>query len=103
MHTITFSHEKDTLTIFVERDIDHHNAAALRTEIDRAIELMPAREVVLDFDSVEFMDSSGIGMVLGRYKKTAERGAKLHLRRLNSRCRRLAELSGILQLVDIID
>ncbi len=103
MHTITFSHDKDMLTVFIERDIDHHNATSLRSEIDRTIELMPARYVVLDFDSVEFMDSSGIGLIMGRSKKAAEHGAKLQLRRLNSRCRRLAELSGVLQIVDIID
>ncbi len=102
MHTITFSNDKGTLTIFIERDIDHHNAADLRLEIDRAIELMPAREIRLDFDSVEFMDSSGVGLIMGRYKKAAEHGAKLRIQNLNSRCRRLVELSGVLEIVDIV-
>ncbi len=103
MHTITFTQEENALVIFLERDIDHHSAAALRAEIDRIIEQIPAKSIVLDFDAVDFMDSSGVGLIMGRSKKAAERGAKLSVRRLNSRCRRLAELSGVLRLVDITE
>ncbi|MEG0913820.1 MAG: anti-sigma factor antagonist [Oscillospiraceae bacterium] len=103
MHTITFAHENDSLIIFIERDIDHHNAAKLRNEIDETMSLISAKKLILDFDSVEFMDSSGIGLIMGRYKKIQGYGGNLYLKNLNNRCRRLVELSGILQIVEIIE
>ena len=101
MHMITFSSEKDVLTVFIERDIDHHTAQTLRDEIDKLIDLMPAKRVVLNFEAVEFMDSSGIGLILGRYKKCSAMNRDLQLSGLNPRCAKLAELSGVLQLVNI--
>ena len=52
----------------ITEEIDHHNAEELRRKLDYEIQRYMPRKVVFDFDKVTFMDSSGIGMVLGRYK-----------------------------------
>ena len=103
MHMITFSCEEDVLTVFIERDIDHHTSQTLRSEIDRVIDLIPSKTVVLNFDAVDFMDSSGVGLIMGRYKRTAQMGKKLFVSGLNGRCRKLVELSGVFQIVGAAD
>ena len=102
MHTITFSNDKGTLTIFIERDIDHHNAADLRLEIDRAIELMPAREIRLDFDSVEFMDSSGLGLILGRYTKIRDLQGSMKIEDPSKEIEKILTLAGVDRLIPIV-
>ena len=99
MHTLTYSLEHDCLTVFIERDIDHHGAEALRAEIDRLIEATNPERLILDFDSVEFMDSSGVGLIMGRFKKMQALGRETCVQAMNPRCRRLVELSGILEIV----
>ena len=72
------------VTVAISGEIDHHNAAAMRYEADDAIRASLAPNVRLDFGDVTFMDSSGIGFVLGRYRvvqklvtlKTKERERK---------------------------
>ena len=99
MHTITYSFENGTLVVFVERDIDHHNATLLRKEIDEGIEKYRPNVVILNFDAVEFMDSSAIGLIMGRYKLLKNSGGELKIAALNPRCKKLVEISGITQLV----
>ena len=103
MHTLTYSLDNDRLTVFIERDIDHHGAETLRAEIDRLVDATNPAALILDFDSVEFMDSSGIGLIMGRYKKMQALGRKTCVQSLNPRCKRLVELSGILEIVTYLD
>ena len=103
MRNLTSTFQDGMLTVYIEQDIDHHTAAALRPQIDELIARDTPRTLVLDFDSVEFMDSSGIGLILGRYRLLQVSGGKVLLQGLNPRCRRLVELSGILDLVEILE
>lgn len=101
MKEITSKCEGDVLTVYIQCDIDHHSASGLRADIDRLIgEYLPAR-LVLDFDAVDFMDSSGIGLIMGRCKKMTEHGGELVVRAMRPRCRKIAELSGITRIVKI--
>ena len=60
----------------IEGDLDHHSAAGIRADIDHAVRVSEITRLVLDFSRVTFMDSSGIGLVMGRYKLMTERGGK---------------------------
>ena len=61
--------EKDkTLLVEITEEIDHHTTEKMRREIDENITRFMPRKVVFDFDKVSFMDSAGIGMIIGRYK-----------------------------------
>ena len=76
-------------------EIDHHSAKALRESIDNELNKGDVRELVLDFSGVGFMDSSGLGLILGRYTKAQEIGCLLILQNPTRRIRRIMEVSGI--------
>ena len=60
--------EGEILTVYITGEIDHHSAAGWRTSIDREAICAHPATLVLDFSGVSFMDSSGIGLVMGRYR-----------------------------------
>lgn len=98
--SVTSRESGGELTVFIENDIDHHNAIELRSEIDALIESSRPSELTLDFQSVDFMDSSGVGLMLGRYKLMQSKGGRMSVANLNRRCERIAEMSGVFKLID---
>jgi stage II sporulation protein AA (anti-sigma F factor antagonist) len=102
MRAITSDFRDDELEIFIERDIDHHNAAEIRRDIDAEITRYRPKLTILNFDAVEFMDSSGIGLIMGRYKLMESAGGGLKVTALNHQCQKLVDLSGITQLVSFV-
>ena len=79
MEVLTAKYElaDGVLRITVSGEIDHHSARAVREEIDKQIYRSRAETVLLDLERVCFMDSSGLGLVLGRYTHAREAGAVL--------------------------
>lgn len=84
-------------------DIDHHTAREMRCVIDVAVRQNDAKELILDFSGVTFMDSSGIGLVMGRYKLVSERGGKLTIARLPGYIRKVMRVAGINRLARIAE
>lgn len=76
-------------------EIDHHGAKALREKIDETVMQSGARELELDFRDVSFMDSSGIGLVMGRYKLMQELGGTLHLVNVATHLKKVMVLAGL--------
>lgn len=76
-------------------DIDHHGARALREAIDDAVIQSGATELELDFREVSFMDSSGIGLVMGRYKLMQEMGGRLRLLNVATHLKKVMILAGL--------
>ncbi|MEF9853894.1 MAG: STAS domain-containing protein [Hydrogenoanaerobacterium sp.] len=76
-------------------EIDHHSAGELRDAIDAAISSVTPTRLILDFRGVSFMDSSGIGLVMGRYKALEGTGAALELRGLSAPVKRVMRLAGL--------
>ena len=91
----------EVTTAYLSGEIDHHSAAAMRAEIDNAAELKLPALLVLDFTRVSFMDSSGIGLVMGRYRNLSKRGAKLHITGASPQIYKVMRLSGIEKLATI--
>ena len=89
-------------TIYIRQDVDHHVAASIRAQIDDEIDHAKPKTAILNFSEVDFMDSSGIGLIMGRYKHMAGLDGELKLSSVNGSCKRLLELSGILEIVDIV-
>ena len=89
-----------TLVVKLAGEIDHHTAPKLRDVIDREIAINNTKNVVLDFDGVSFMDSSGIGMIVGRYKQISARGGKVMLIRVKPQVDKILEISGLKKLLD---
>ena len=87
------------LTVSLSGEIDHHNAAALRLETDEAIQSMLYKKVTIDFGEVSFMDSSGIGFVMGRYRIVSGYGGELEVINLSERIYKMMKLAGLDKLV----
>ena len=68
--------QENCLTIYLPREVDHHNADEIRKEADAVISRNHIRYVIFDFDRTDFMDSSGIGIIMGRYKTVSLIGGK---------------------------
>ncbi len=99
--SLALSCEAGCLTAEMRGEIDHHTARFLREEIDRGISLELPRKLVLDMSGISFMDSSGIGLIVGRLERARGVGAVLELRGLSPRLLALLELSGIDRLPSI--
>ena len=91
----------ELLTAMLFGEIDHHAAKDIREKIDEAIEFNMPSLVIMDFGGVTFMDSSGIGLVMGRYKILQKKNAKLHLTNLPPNIYKVMKLSGIERLAKI--
>lgn len=89
------------LTVSLSGEIDHHNAAMLRLEADSAIQSSLVPNVRLDFDEVTFMDSSGIGFVLGRYRIVESYGGNVEVVNLSGRIYSMMKLAGLDKLVTL--
>lgn len=76
-------------------EIDHHSAVEIRECIDSAVKLIKPNTLTLDFSDITFMDSSGVGLVMGRYKLMSFFGGAVIIRNVAERYERIFKLSGI--------
>ena len=96
--------EKDKLLVLkVVDEIDECSVQKIRREADYEIKRYMPRKVVFDFDSVTFMDSAGIGLILGRYKFVNILGGKLEVANLTKSVERIFEMSGLLRLIPVVN
>lgn len=96
---ITFA--DDTLYLKLNGEIDHHTALPIRLEADDRIESARPAHTVMDFSRVSFMDSSGIGLVMGRYRLVSQFGGDLEVTGLSGNAYRVMRLAGIDRIADI--
>ncbi len=95
-------YEEDKLLIFkITEEIDDCSVQKIRRRADYEIERYMPKRVVFDFDRVTFMDSAGIGMIIGRYKFANMIGAKLEVSNLTQSVKRIFDMSGILKLIPV--
>lgn len=86
---------KGEITAFLNGEIDHHTARDIRQQIDSAAEAHHPKVLYLDFSGVRFMDSSGIGLIMGRYRLMQLMGGYVRVINIPSHLQRLIELSGV--------
>ncbi len=89
------------LTALLSGELDHHSAPALRAETDRALLCTTARMLRLDFERVSFMDSSGVGFVMGRYRLAKSKGMSVEVTGLNKKYLTIMKMSGLQNLVSL--
>ena len=90
------------LTVKLNGEIDHHSAKATRGEIDRQILFYKPDEVILDFSKVGFFDSSGLGLIMGRYNRVSELGGVLKIGNPGRNAVRMLKMSGADKLIPIV-
>lgn len=90
-----FDEEKRTVTIRLCGEIDHHSAVAIRREADSMLCTMRPKKLIIDLSGVEFMDSSGLGLIMGRYTVMERLGGITVLRNPCDRVKKILELARI--------
>lgn len=93
--------ENDVLTVTLRGEIDHHSAVGVRSDIDSIIYEARPRKTVLDLFAIDFMDSSGLGLIMGRYALMQRIGGELTLRNPNERVVKIFELAGLGRIIKI--
>ena len=91
------------LTIVFPKEIDHHSAEHIRFEADRILGQHPVSQLILDFHETDFMDSSGIGVIVGRYKTVSYMGGTTVAIHVNEQIRRILHVAGLDQLLEIVE
>ena len=86
--------QENCLTIYLPREVDHHNAEEIKAEADAVIDRNHIRYVIFDFDRTDFMDSSGIGVIMGRYKTISLIGGEVWAVHTNERIRKILTFIG---------
>ena len=88
------------LLIQITKELDHHNAVTIREKADQLIDKNKVDQIIFDFKNSEFMDSSGIGVIMGRYKKIIFTGGKVAVTNVNASIDRIFKLSGLYKIID---
>ena len=95
--------QENCLFFFLPEDVDHHNAEEIKREADRLIDREHIRYIIFDFADTGFMDSSGIGVIMGRYKKVYMMGGEVWAVHTNERMRKILTMSGVMKIMQIYE
>ncbi len=99
---VTIKRKNDYIYAFLKGEIDHHTAPEIREIIDDALSTSETSKIlVLDFGEVSFMDSSGVGLVMGRYRYATTLGKKIRVDNLDNRNYKIMQMSGIEKIAEI--
>ena len=91
----------EVVTAYLSGELDHHTAKEMRETVDSAIELNMPSLLILNFEGITFMDSSGIGLVMGRYRNLMKSGAELHITGTPPAIYKMMKLAGIERLAKL--
>ena len=95
--------QENCLTVFLPEELDHHNTEEIRENTDRLIEERQIKCVIFDFAETNFMDSSGIGVIMGRYKLIRLLGGEVWAVHPNERIKKILTMSGVTRIIQIYE
>ncbi|WP_420038586.1 anti-sigma F factor antagonist [Parageobacillus thermoglucosidasius] len=94
-----FEVKQDVLIIRLSGELDHHTAEELREKATDALERESIRHIVLNLEHLTFMDSSGLGVILGRYKQIKNLGGEMIVCSISPTVKRLFDMSGLFKII----
>ena len=97
-----YERRQDTLVVRLSGELDHCSAPQIRRELDRLIGDRTVRHLVLDLKHMAFMDSSGIALILGRYREMNGRGGTVAVTNMTPQVKRIFLMSGMNQVIPIL-
>lgn len=99
IENLSLSYTEDTLTATLRGEIDHHSAVAIRAHIDEELYTKRPALLVIDVGKVDFMDSSGLGLIMGRLAKASEIGTRLAVANPAPRAVKMLKMAGLDRLI----
>lgn len=100
-YSYKFEEDGEVLTVSLVGEIDHHSAVAIRGEIDNKIKELNPDTTVIDLEQINFMDSSGLGLIMGRYALMQRIGGTLVLKNPNKKILQIFDMAGLGRIVKI--
>ena len=100
---LSLERKGDRLVAYISGELDHHNAGGVRDKIDEFAAAFQPEHAVLDFGGVSFMDSSGVGMIIGRYMKVKYSGGKVSVAGVSDGIDRILRMSGVYKIISKYD
>ncbi|MBL4938106.1 anti-sigma F factor antagonist [Clostridium sp. YIM B02515] len=100
---LKFQKEDEKLVVYMMGELDHHSAEEVRSKIDDRLDRENINKLVMDFTNVTFMDSSGIGVVIGRFKKISLKKGDVCITNVNNSVKRVFDLSGMFKIIKLYD
>ncbi|NOU97621.1 anti-sigma F factor antagonist [Paenibacillus sp. LMG 31456] len=100
---IELKHQRKALIVRLKGELDHHTADTVRARMEEALEKGNVSHIILSLKELSFMDSSGLGVILGRYKQIVAKGGKMVVCDVNPSVYRLFEMSGLFKILSIQD
>ena len=100
---LNYEKNNDILVVTLQGELDHHSAEEVRVKIDDRIDRDNIKKLVLNFNGVTFMDSSGIGVVVGRLRKMQGKNGDLCISNVNKTVNKVFELSGLYKIIKSYD
>jgi len=100
---LLFKKKQKTIIILISGEIDHHTSKMLRTQTENALTQLGGRHIIYGFEQVTFMDSSGIGMLIGRYKQLHALGGRIAIANATGKIKEIIQLSGLTKIIPMFD
>src|SRR5665647_1460710 len=98
---IELESNRKTLIVRLKGELDHHTAEVVKAKLEHAIQHEQITHIILSLKELNFMDSSGLGVILGRYKQITARGGKMVVCDMSPSIHRLFEMSGLFKILAI--
>lgn len=92
---VTIETSGNLMVAYLIGELDHHTAEDIRNKIDNAISYKKPNHLILDFKNITFMDSSGIGLVMGRYRLMQNHKGSVEIRNVTTQTKKIMELAGL--------
>jgi len=92
--------EERALKILITEEIDHHTSNMIRTRIDYEITRFMPKKVIMDLENVKFMDSAGIGLIIGRYKVAKSYGGDLKIENASPKIMKIFDMAGLPKIIE---
>lgn len=100
MQAAEYEMKGDVLVIRLKADLDHHTAVSVREAADSLLARSHAKHILFDFTGVDFMDSSGIGVIMGRYRQVIFQGGRVGVTGVGANVDRIFRISGLYKIVE---
>jgi len=97
---LQFKDVDNTLIVKLEGELDHHVAKTIRVELDEVISNKRSKNLIFNLEKMNFMDSSGIGVIIGRYKKLSKMGGKVAVVGVSEKVDKIFSLAGLYSIIN---